>query len=65
MEQGRMTFKARVRPIPSIEAIDPRLAEEIRAINAVFDSAKKALDAERKSVQCKSIPPTTVEEFPC
>ena len=36
------------------KAIDPRIADEVRAINAVFDSETKALDADRKSLATKS-----------
>lgn len=47
------------------KGIDPRIADEVRAINAAFDSATKALDADRKSLPAKSTGPIKVASFEC
>jgi hypothetical protein len=45
--------------------VDPRLAEEVRAINAAFDLATKALEADRKSLPAKSAGPVQIATFDC
>jgi hypothetical protein len=46
---------------PGHKAIDPRLAEEVQATNAAFDTTTKAL--ERESVQRNSTAPIQIARF--
>jgi hypothetical protein len=47
------------------KTVDPRLVEEVRAINAAFESATKTLEADRKSLPTKSAGPVQVASFEC
>ena len=62
MELERLNIKATIR---TDEAVDPRIADEVQAINAAFDNATEALDADRKSLPVKSTDPVKVETFEC
>ena len=55
MELERLNVKATIRTDP--EAIDPKLADEVRAINAAFDNATKGLNAARKGLPARSTGP--------
>jgi len=61
---GHLTVPATIEP-STTKAIDPRLADEVAAINRAFDSATKALEADRKSTQRKSAVPIQIAEFEC
>jgi hypothetical protein len=56
---------ARLERMATTKAIDPRLVDEVAAINAAFDSATKALEAGRQAPQHKSGAPIQIAEFPC
>jgi hypothetical protein len=61
METRHSTFPATIRTDPATKAIDPRLAEEVQATNAAFDTTTKAL--ERESVQRNSTAPIQIARF--
>jgi len=44
---------------------DPRIADEVAAINRAFDTATKALKAERKSLEHKATAPIQIASFDC